>query len=129
MRQYEIAVVLHPDLEMDLERVSTKLEAIVTGLDGKIDKKEVWGKRKLAYKIRKQDWGVYVFYQVSLEPASVARLDGALRITDEVMRYLVTSLDEVQRIRPKSDKPRTQAKEDKQDEQPETNEAPAKGKE
>ncbi len=126
MRQYEVAVVLHPDLEMDLERVGAKLEGVVTSLGGKIDKKDVWGKRKLAYRIRKQDWGVYVFYQISLEPAQVQRLDGTLRITDEVMRYLVTSLDEVQRIRPKSDKPRTAVKEDKQDE---TDEAAAKDKE
>lgn len=109
MRQYEVAVVLHPDLEMDFERVSSKIEGLITGLGGKIDKKDNWGKRKLAYQIRKQDWGIYAFYQVSLDPSQVQPLDGVLRITDEVMRYLITSMAEVSRIRPKSSKPSTGA--------------------
>lgn len=112
MRQYEVAVVLHPDLEMDFERVSGKIEGLITGLGGKIDKKDNWGKRKLAYQIRKQDWGIYAFYQVSLDPSQVQPLDGVLRITDEVMRYLITSMAEVHRIRPKSDKVSTGPRKD-----------------
>ncbi|MCC7543626.1 30S ribosomal protein S6 [bacterium] len=104
MRQYEVAVVLHPDLEIDLERATAKIETVITGLGGKIEKKDNWGKRKLAYKIKKQDWGLYVFYQVSLDPAQVQPLDNTLRITDEVMRYLVVSLEDVKAInKPKSD--------------------------
>lgn len=98
MRQYEVAVVLHPDLEIDLERALTKIEAVITGLGGKINNKDNWGKRKLAYKIKKQDWGIYVFYQVSLDPSQVQQLDNTLRITEEVMRYLVVSLEDIKSI-------------------------------
>ena len=114
MRQYEVAVVLHPDLEIDLERAMTKIETVITGLGGKIEKKDNWGKRKLAYKIKKQDWGLYVFYQVSLDPAQVQPLDNTLRITDEVMRYLVVSLEDVKAInKPKSDQKAKPRKTDK----------------
>ena len=113
MRQYEVAVVLHPDLEIDLERALTKIETVITGLGGKINNKDNWGKRKLAYKIKKQDWGIYVFYQVSLDPSQVQQLDNTLRITEEVMRYLVVSLEDIKSIsqakadtkNPKADKP------------------------
>lgn len=99
MRLYEIAVVLHPDLEIDLDSASAKVEKIITAAKGKIVKKDNWGKRKLAYKINKQDWGIYIFYQVELEPEAVASIDGSLRITEEVMRYLVVSLDHIRYIR------------------------------
>ena len=95
MRKYEVAVVLHPDLEIDLESTLEKIEAILTKDSGKITKKDNWGKRKLAYKINKQDWGIYVFYQVNTEPDQVAKINQTLRITEEVMRYLIVSLENV----------------------------------
>ena len=100
MRHYEVAVVSHPDLEMDLERASSKIETAITSLGGKINKKDNWGKRKLAYPINKQAWGIYTFYQISIAPSEVQALDNSLRINDEVMRYLIISMADVQRIRP-----------------------------
>lgn len=93
MRNYEIAVVLHPDLEIDIESATQKVEKIIEGAKGKITKKDNWGKRKLAYKIKKQDWGIYVFYQVQLDPSAVNTIESTLRITEEVMRYLIVSLE------------------------------------
>lgn len=98
MRKYEIAVVLHPDLEIDLESTLEKIEAILTKNGGKITKKDNWGKRKLAYKINKQDWGIYVFYQIDTEPEQVTKINQTLRITEEVMRYLIVSLENIRYI-------------------------------
>ncbi len=112
MRQYEIAVVLHPDLEIDLESATNKIEKIIASTGGKIAKKDNWGKRKLAYKIKKQDWGIYVFYEVSLDPAKVSSIDSTLRITEEVMRYLVVSLENLRYInKPNPNKKPTDIKE------------------
>jgi len=95
---------MHPDLEIDLERAASKVETMITALGGKIDKKDNWGKRKLAYRIKKQDWGIYAFYQVSMDPSQIQPLDNTLRITDEVMRYLIVSIDDIKIImKPKSD--------------------------
>ena len=93
MRNYEIAIVLHPDLEIDIESATSKVEKIIELAKGKITKKDNWGKRKLAYPIKKQDWGIYVFYQVQLDPSAVAQIENTLRITEEVMRYLIVSLE------------------------------------
>lgn len=98
MRQYEVGVILHPDLEIDLDRAVGKVESIITNLGGKIDNKDNWGKRKLAYRIKKQDWGIYVFFQVTLDPAKVQELDNTLRITSEVIRYIVVSLEDVRPV-------------------------------
>ena len=98
MRNYEVAVVLHPDLEIDLAATLEKIEAVFTKNGGKINKKDNWGKRKLAYTIKKQDWGIYVIYEISIDPSKVSKINQVLRITEEVMRYLVVSLENIRYI-------------------------------
>ncbi len=125
MRNYEIAVVLHPDLEIDIESATSKVEKIIEAAKGKITKKDNWGKRKLAYKIKKQDWGIYVFYQVQLEPANVAQIEAKLRITEEVMRYLIVSMENTRLVsKTTQQNTETEVKEDKEA----TKEQPQEGK-
>ncbi|MDP4038672.1 MAG: 30S ribosomal protein S6 [bacterium] len=116
MRKYEIATILHPDLETDIDNTLSKIERIIEAAQGKIVKKDNWGKRKLAYRINKQDWGIYVFYQVNLEPDKVAQIESNLRITEEVMRFLIVSLENIKRISSSTNivSEKTEAKEDKQ---------------
>ena len=90
---YEIAVLYHPDLEIDLEKASTKVEKIITDNDGKITNTDNWGKRKLAYPIAKNDFAVYVFYSVEMPAANVSRVEQTFNITDEVIRFLITKPD------------------------------------
>jgi small subunit ribosomal protein S6 len=99
MKNYEIALVLHPDLEIDLDATLKKVEAILKSFDVKIISTDNWGKRKLAYKIKKQDWGLYVFYKVEAEPKNVRPLNDKLRITEEVMRYLIVSLEDIKYLK------------------------------
>ena len=91
--QYEIAVLYHPDLEVDLTKAEEKVTKLVTGNGGKVVSADNWGKRKLAYPIKKQDFAVYVFYTVELPAESVAKVESTLNITDEVIRYLITKPD------------------------------------
>lgn len=94
MNEYELVVLLHPDLEIDLDKPMKKLEDIIGKQGGKVTKTDNWGKRKLAYPIQGQDFAVYVYYEVELKPESVAKLDQTLNITDEVIRHLVTKHEE-----------------------------------
>jgi len=105
MRNYEIAVVLHPDLEIDLESTTTKVEKIITDLGGKIDKKDNWGKRKLAYEIKKQTWGIYVIYEIEIDPSKVRAINDKLNITEEVMRFLIVSLEDIRYLKKPNQKP------------------------
>ena len=93
MNQYEIAVLYHPDLEVDLSNAEDKVQKILTDNGGKVAGTDNWGKRKLAYTIKKQDHGIYVFYTVELPAQSVAKVEAALNITDEVIRFLITKPD------------------------------------
>ena len=90
---YEIAVLYHPDLEIDLEKASTKVEKIITDNGGKISNTDNWGKRKLAYPIAKNDFAVYVFYSVAMPAANVSRVEQTFNITDEIIRFLITKPD------------------------------------
>lgn len=93
MNQYELAVLYHPDLEIDLEKASKKVEGIIANAGGTITKTDNWGKRKLAYTIKKQDFAVYVFYTVEMPPAGVQQVEKTFNITDEIIRFLITKPD------------------------------------
>ena len=90
---YELTVLLHPDLEIDLEKPLKKVEKIIADNGGTVVKKDNWGKRKLAYPIVKQDFAVYVLFEVSIAPTSANKLQALLNITDEVIRYLMVEKD------------------------------------
>lgn len=92
-QQYEIAVLYHPDLEVDLTKAEERVTKIITEGDGKILKTDNWGKRKLAYPIKKQEYAVYVFYTAELPGAGIQKIESTLNITDEVIRYLIVRLD------------------------------------
>lgn len=116
MRQYELVVLLHPDLEIDADTPITKIEKLVEQAGGKVIKRDNWGKKRLAYRINKQDFAVYVYFEVSVSPAGVATLENALRLTEEVLRHLLVS-HEVATVRPdkkaKADKQPVAAVEEK----------------
>jgi small subunit ribosomal protein S6 len=92
-RDYELVVLLHPDLEIDLEKPLTKLRQIIKDNKGEIVKEDSWGKRKLAYRINGEDFAMYVYLELSLPAESVKKLQSTLNITDEVLRYLLTAVD------------------------------------
>ncbi len=93
MNQYEIAVIYHPDLEVDISKAEDRVKKIIADNGGKITATDNWGKRKLAYSIKSNEHGIYVFYSVELVPTSVQKIESTLNITGEVIRFLITKLD------------------------------------
>ena len=91
--QYEVAVLYHPDLEVDLTKAEERVTKIITDNKGKITATDNWGKRKLMYPIKKQEHAIYVFYTVEMPGESVKKVEATLNITDEVIRYLITKPD------------------------------------
>ena len=89
MESYEITLLLHPDLEIDLEAPLKKIEKIIKDNGGKIEASDNWGKRKLAYPIKGQEFAVYQFYVADLPPTSIEKLDKAFVLSDEVIRHLI----------------------------------------
>lgn len=93
MNQYELAVLYHPDLEVDLTKAEDRVKKIVADNGGKITATDNWGKRKLAYAIKGNEHAIYVFYTIELPAAAVQKVEGMLNITSEVIRFLITKPD------------------------------------
>lgn len=93
MSQYEVAVLYHPDLEVDLTKAEEKVTKIIADNGGKVVDTDNWGKRKLMYPIKKQEHAIYVFYTVEMPGEGVKKVEATLNITDEVIRYLITKPD------------------------------------
>ncbi len=94
MKNYELTVLVHPDLEMNLEPATTKIKDLIEKNGGKIVKESNDGKKRLSYAIRGQDFAVYYFYEVELPAEAPKKIEGVLNITDEVLRYLLVTVDE-----------------------------------
>ncbi len=93
MAQYEVAVLYHPDLEVDLTKAEEKVTKLIANNGGKVTGTDNWGKRKLAYPIKGQEHAVYVFYTVDMPGAGLRKVESTLNITDEVIRYLISKID------------------------------------
>lgn len=94
MKDYELTVLIHPDLEVDLEKPLAKVRDIVTTAGGTIVKEDNWGKKRLAYPIKKQDFAIYVYFDVQLPADAPLKISNIFNITDEVVRYLLVKQDE-----------------------------------
>jgi small subunit ribosomal protein S6 len=94
MRSYELVVVVHPDLDENaFKGMIDKIQSWIRDAGGAIDKVDTWGKRRLAYPIRKQREGQYVLFQTQMTPAFTTELERNLRLTEPVMRFLITAID------------------------------------
>ena len=94
MRQYEVMVILDPDLEA--RTVAPSLDqylGVVRQDGGKVEKVDVWGRRKLAYEIDKRSEGIYAVLDLQCEPATVRELDRQLGLNEVVLRTKVVRRD------------------------------------
>lgn len=90
MRKYELMYIIRPDLEQEAVQAAVeKFQGIIQN-GGEITKHDVMGKRRLAYEINKIRDGVYVLVNFTATPEVVAELERILKISDEVIRYLIT---------------------------------------
>lgn len=94
MKEYELTVLIHPDLEVDLEAPLAKVRKLVTDNDGEIVAEDNWGKKKMAYRIKGEEFAVYVAFDVKLPATAPLKISNTLNITEEVLRYLLVTVDE-----------------------------------
>ncbi len=97
MRIYEILFIIRPDVpEEEIDASIEPLKNVITASGGVVDKVDKWGKRKLAYRVRKHREGYYVLLQFSTEKGSetVKELERRLRVSDTVIKFLTVRIDE-----------------------------------
>jgi len=91
MRKYEVAFIVHPDLdETAFKEVQERVKSWITDAGGKVTKVDLWGKKKMAYEIRKQKEGLYVLFESEMEPSFCMELERNLQLQESILRYMVT---------------------------------------
>jgi small subunit ribosomal protein S6 len=93
VKEYELTVLIHPDLEADLETPLNKVRDIINTAGGTITREDNWGKKKLAYPINREDFAVYVYMDLELPAEAPLKISNTFNITDEVLRYLLVKAD------------------------------------
>ena len=94
LRQYEVMVILDP--ELDERTVAPSLDTylnVVRQSGGSVENVDVWGKRRLAYEINKKSEGIYAVVDLTAEPAAVKELDRQLSLNESVVRTKVIRPD------------------------------------
>lgn len=99
MQEYELTVLVHPDRESELEKALETVRSLVTTSGGKVVKEDSWGKKKLAYRIEKQDFAIYTLMDVELPAEAPLKISNTLNISDDVLRYLLVKVDAKERAR------------------------------
>ena len=94
MKVYELTVLIHPDLEMNLEPALKKVETLINENGGKIIKATDDGKKRLTYPISGNEYAIFYFYDVELPADAPQKISNALNIADEIIRYLLVVKDE-----------------------------------
>ncbi len=90
MRDYELTLVIDPDLTGDDQKKQiTKIKKIIEDSKGKVEKTNDWGKRELAYPIKKKNEGYYFLLVVKLSEKLPAELDNKLKLEESLLRYLL----------------------------------------
>ena len=87
MRQYEMMVILDP--EVDERTVKPSLDkylAVITGDNGTVDNLDVWGRRRLAFPIKKKNDGIYVVLNFTSTPATAKELERQLGLNESILR-------------------------------------------
>ncbi len=93
MRKYELVCILQPDLdETAVNGALDRVKGWVSDAGGTVDKVDMWGKRRMAYTIRKQRDGQYVLLNISMPTKATADLERNLRFLETVMRHMLTSV-------------------------------------
>jgi len=76
-----------------MDKATDKVEKVIADNGGQITKTDNWGRRKLAYPIKKQEFAVYVFYVVEMPPKNLIKAEQTLNITDEIIRFMIVRPD------------------------------------
>ncbi|HEY7648386.1 MAG TPA: 30S ribosomal protein S6 [Methylomirabilota bacterium] len=106
LRPYEILVIVDPrPTDEEVAALLTQLGEQIKALGAEVSNVENWGKRRLAYDIRKQREGTYAVFAVSAEPAMVKEFERQLRLNDNVLRFLSTRVPLRKKARPAKTQP------------------------
>ncbi len=110
MHIYESIFIINPNLsDEETAGVIKKMQDVVANQGGEMLKFEDWGKKKLAYEIKKHKRGHYAFFQFKSAPAVVSELERTYKMTDTVIKFMTIKLEKELRTRPEPKKKKKDA--------------------
>ena len=95
MQNYEIALIINPDLSKDIDKFFTSFEKLLTDNNFSISRLEDVGRRKLAYSIDDHNKGHYLFYYVEGTPENVSEIENKIKFNDMIIRHLFVKINNV----------------------------------
>ncbi len=93
MPSYELVLIISPEVvDEEVPDVITKLGELANKMEGSVDEVNQWGRRKLAYPIKRSMEGNYVLAKLKLKPALTKELETNLRLSGKILRHLLIKL-------------------------------------
>ncbi|MBI3252558.1 MAG: 30S ribosomal protein S6 [Candidatus Omnitrophica bacterium] len=94
MRNYEGVFILSPDLSGEASKsLVAQVQELISKNGGHVDGLQEWGKRRLAYKIKKKHEGHYVLFNFQMDSNQTKKLEQSLRLNDGLLRFLLVNKD------------------------------------
>ncbi|RKU17593.1 30S ribosomal protein S6 [Candidatus Poribacteria bacterium] len=123
MNPYELLLIITPDHdENEAEALTNQVKGIIEG-GGTLLKVDPWGKKRLAYPIRKRSEGYYVLYIFECVPSFVAELNQSLHVIEAILRYMVVQYeDDIDKLKAERIAEATEVEESTSDEESTPNE-------
>lgn len=94
MNKYESVIIINPSVDEEGMKALVKKFTDLINTDGKVEKADELGKRKLAYEIQKNTEGYYVVYNFEANPNLITELERNYRITDEVIKFMTIKVED-----------------------------------
>jgi small subunit ribosomal protein S6 len=99
MAKYEMMFIARTDVpEDEIDKLTAQMDAVVSGAGGKTEKIDKMGRRRLAYRVKKQREGLYILFSFEGNGDTVREFERRLKVTDSVIKYLTVRVDE--RVKP-----------------------------
>jgi small subunit ribosomal protein S6 len=90
MNNYEVALIVRPDIEEEAQKeLIEQLSQLLTADGGQVDRVEEWGRRRLAYPIKKVNEGYYYFIQGQFSTSVLPDLERIAKLSEDVLRHMV----------------------------------------
>jgi small subunit ribosomal protein S6 len=97
MNHYELMVIYSPNLTEDEQRQQfSQVEEVLKHENARINLVDHWGKRKLAYLVKKQRQGIYDWFYFELDPSRISEIDRKLKMSEVVLRFMITKMEKLQ---------------------------------
>lgn len=93
MNKYEVMYIVKSADEEVVNSVVEKIENLITKNGGNVEKVDRWGKRRLAYEVKKQNEGYYVLVNFEAQPTVITEIDRVMKITDEILKHMIVKND------------------------------------